>query len=141
LNSILKTSKDVTIYIPHWYVRAKVGFENSEAFAMKPLRKSLLIFLVVTVLFIIVYSYLFLFLMASAEGRSYSIIDAVYWVIATMTTQGLGDIVFESSAGRTFAVLVMLTGIVIFFVILIPVVLEPVLESVRRSLPTKSKAK
>jgi len=107
---------------------------------MRPLRKSLLIFLVVTVLLIIVYSYIFLFLMARGEGRSYSIIDAVYWVIATMTTQGLGDIVFESGAGRTFAVLVMLTGIVIFFVILIPVVLEPVLESVRRSLPTKSKA-
>ena len=100
---------------------------------MRPLRKSLLIFLVATVLFIIVYSFIFLFLMASAEGRSYSIIDAVYWVIATMTTQGLGDIVFESSGGRIFAVLVMLTGIIIFFVILIPVVLEPVLESVRRS--------
>jgi Trk K+ transport system NAD-binding subunit len=107
---------------------------------MRPLRKSLLIFLVATVLFIIVYSYVFLFLMANAEGRSYSIIDAVYWVIATMTTQGLGDIVFASSAGRIFAVLVMLTGIIIFFVILIPVVLEPVLESVRRSMPTKSKA-
>jgi len=107
---------------------------------MRPLRKSLLIFLVATVLFIIVYSYVFLFLMASAEGRSYSIIDAVYWVIATMTTQGLGDIVFASSVGRIFAVFVMLTGIIIFFVILIPVVLEPVLESVRRSVPTKSKA-
>ncbi len=107
---------------------------------MRPLRKSLLIFLVATVLFIIVYSFIFLFLMASTEGRSYSIIDAVYWVIATMTTQGLGDIVFASSVGRIFAVLVMLTGIIIFFVILIPVVLEPVLESVRRSVPTKSKA-
>ncbi|MEI7827040.1 MAG: NAD-binding protein [Euryarchaeota archaeon] len=107
---------------------------------MRPLRKSLLIFLVATVLFIIVYSYVFLFLMASAEGRSYSIIDAVYWVIATMTTQGLGDIAFKSGVGRIFVVLVMLTGIIIFFVILIPVVLEPVLESVRRSVPTKSKA-
>jgi len=107
---------------------------------MRPLRKSLLIFLVATVLFIIVYSYVFLFLMASAEGRSYSIIDAVYWVIATMTTQGLGDIVFKSGVGKIFVVLVMLTGIIIFFVILIPVVLEPVLESVRRSVPTKSKA-
>jgi Trk K+ transport system NAD-binding subunit len=107
---------------------------------MRPLRKSLLLFIIATVLFIIVYSYVFLFLMASAEGRSYSIIDAVYWVIATMTTQGLGDIVFASSVGRIFAVLVMLTGIIIFFVILIPVVLEPVLESVRRSVPTKSKA-
>jgi len=107
---------------------------------MKPLRKSLLTFLLATALFIIVYSAVFLFLMASVEGRSYTIIDAVYWVIATMTTQGLGDIVFESSVGRMFAVLVMLTGIIIFFVILIPVVLEPVLESVRRSVPTKSKA-
>src|SRR5450759_5864633 len=95
---------------------------------MKPLRKSLLTFLLATALFIIVYSAVFLFLMASVEGRSYTIIDAVYWVIATMTTQGLGDIVFESSVGRMFAVLVMLTGIIIFFVILIPVVLEPVLE-------------
>jgi len=78
--------------------------------------------------------------MASAEGRSYSIIDAIYWVIATMTTQGLGDIVFESGAGRTFAVLVMLTGIIIFFVSSYPSSLSPFWESVRRSLPTKSKA-
>jgi voltage-gated potassium channel len=109
-------------------------------FAIKPLSKSLFIFLAATALLVVVYSVAFLFLMASAEGRSYSIIDAVYWVIATMTTQGLGDIVFASSVGRIFAVLVMLTGIILFFAILIPLVVTPVLLSVRRSVPTKSKA-
>ena len=78
--------------------------------------------------------------MANAEGRSYTMIDAIYWVMATMTTQGLGDIVFVSEAGRMFTVLVMLTGIILFFAILIPLVVTPVLLSVRRSVPTKSKA-
>src|SRR5674536_387213 len=75
---------------PALICKCKVGFENPEVFAMKPLRKSLLTFLLATALFIVVYSAVFLFLMASVEGRSYTIIDAVYWVIATMTTQGLG---------------------------------------------------
>jgi Trk K+ transport system NAD-binding subunit len=119
---------------------AEVSVESSKVFAMKPFRKSLLIFLAAATLLVVVYSLVFLFLMASAEGRSYTIVDAVYWVIATMTTQGLGDIVFVSSAGRMFAVLVMLTGIILFFAILIPLVVTPVLQSVRGSVPTKSKA-
>ena len=85
---------------------AEVSLESSKVFAIKPFRKSLLIFLAAAVLLVVVYSFVFLFLMASAEGRSYTIVDAVYWVITTMTTQGLGDIVFVSSAGRMFAVLV-----------------------------------
>jgi len=109
-------------------------------FAIKPLRKSLLIYVAATVLLVVVYSFVFLFLMASAEGRSYTAVDAVYWVITTMTTQGVGDIVFVSSIGRIFAVLVELSGIVLFFAILIPIVVAPVLQSVRASVPTKSKA-
>jgi Trk K+ transport system NAD-binding subunit len=109
-------------------------------FAIKPLRKSLLIYVAATVLLVVVYSFVFLFLMASAEGRSYTAVDAVYWVITTMTTQGVGDIVFVSSIGKIFAVLVELSGIVLFFAILIPIVVAPVLQSVRASVPTKSKA-
>jgi len=109
-------------------------------FAIRPLRKSLLIYVAATVLLVVVYSFVFLFLMASAEGRSYTAVDAVYWVITTMTTQGVGDIVFVSSIGRIFAVLVELTGIILFFAILIPIVVAPVLQSVRASVPTKSKA-
>jgi len=45
--------------------------------------------------------------MASVEGSSYRY-DGGLLGYRTMTTQGLGDIVFESSVGRMFAVLVML---------------------------------
>jgi len=110
-------------------------------FAIRPLRKSLLIYVAATVLLVVVYSLIFIFLMVSAEGRSYTAVDAVYWVITTMTTQGVGDIVFVSSIGRIFAVLVELSGIVLFFAILIPIVVAPVLQSVQGSVPTKSKAK
>ncbi|MGZ4846586.1 MAG: potassium channel family protein [Halobacteriota archaeon] len=109
-------------------------------FPIRPLRKSLLIYVAATVLLVIVYSVVFLFLMVSAEGRSYTAVDAVYWVITTMTTQGVGDIVFVSSIGKIFAVLVELSGIVLFFAILIPIVVAPLLQSVRASVPTKSKA-
>ncbi|MGZ4868942.1 MAG: potassium channel family protein [Halobacteriota archaeon] len=109
-------------------------------FAIRPLRKSLLIYVAATVLLVVIYSVVFLFLMVSAEGRSYTAVDAVYWVITTMTTQGVGDIVFVSSIGKIFAVLVELSGIVLFFAILIPIVVAPLLQSVRASVPTKSKA-
>jgi len=109
-------------------------------FAIKPLRKSLLIYVAATALLVVVYSFVFIFLMVSAEGRSYTAVDAVYWVITTMTTQGAGDIVFVSSIGKIFSMVVELTGIVLFFAILIPIVVAPVLQSVRASVPTKSKA-
>jgi len=109
-------------------------------FAIKPLRKSLLIYVAATALLVVVYSFVFLFLMVSAEGRSYTAVDAVYWVITTMTTQGAGNIVFVSSIGKIFSMVVELTGIVLFFAILIPIVVAPVLQSVRASVPTKSKA-
>ena len=108
--------------------------------AIRPLRNSLLIYLLAAVLLVVAYSFVFLYLMA-AEGRPYTMIDAFYWVIATMTTQGLADIAFKGEAGRIFSILVMLTGILLFFAILIPVVFAPVLESIRRSVPTKSKAR
>ncbi len=109
-------------------------------FAIKPLRKSLLIYVAATALLVVIYSFVFIFLMVSAEGRAYTAVDAVYWVITTMTTQGAGDIVFVSSIGKIFSMVVELTGIVLFFAILIPIVVAPVLQSVRASVPTKSKA-
>ncbi|HYA32546.1 MAG TPA: NAD-binding protein [Candidatus Bathyarchaeia archaeon] len=108
---------------------------------MRPLRKSLLLYVTTAVLLVVVYSFVFLVLMASIEGRSYTAVDAVYWVVATMTTQGVGDIVFVSNVGRIFTMLVELSGIVLFFAILIPVVVAPVLQSVQSSVPTKSNAK
>jgi len=127
------------IYILYLIYTLKDRNKSQRCLTIRPLRKSLLIYIAVAVLLVVVYSLAFLYLMHTAEGRSYTVIDAVYWVITTMTTQGIGDIVFVTSAGRIFAVLVELTGIVLFFAILIPIVVAPVLQTVTESLPTKSR--
>jgi len=64
------------------------------------------------------YSVLFHVMMAR-EGRSYDAIIGFYWTMETMSTLGYGDIVFTSTPGRMFAVLVVSTGIV-FLLILLP---------------------
>jgi voltage-gated potassium channel len=53
------------------------------------------------------------------EGRSYDWFTGFYWTMETMSTLGYGDIVFESTSGRFFAVVVVGTGIV-FLLILLP---------------------
>ena len=66
----------------------------------------------------LVYSVVFHAMMAR-EGRSYDTLIGFYWTMETMSTLGYGDIVFTSTAGRMFAVLVVTTGI-IFLLILLP---------------------
>ncbi|MGZ4932441.1 MAG: potassium channel family protein [Halobacteriota archaeon] len=90
---------------------------------------------------IAVYSAAFLSIMQDVEGKSFTGIDAVYWVVTTMTTQGLGDIVFISPVGRAFSILVQLSGIILFFAILIPIAVALIIQSLAESLPTKSRAK
>lgn len=65
----------------------------------------------------ILYSALFLVLMHH-EGRSYNWASAIYWTISTMSTLGYGDIAFESTAGRLFSILVLVTGVVVILVLL-----------------------
>lgn len=63
------------------------------------------------------YSVLFHVLMAR-EGQSYSWASALYWTITTMSTLGYGDITFTSDLGRLFSMLVLLSGILLFVVLL-----------------------
>ncbi len=72
----------------------------------------LFIFAIVTL-----YSLMFQLIMAY-EGRSYSIIDGIYWALVTMTTLGYGDIVFESDLGRFLSLITLMSGVVILLVIL-----------------------
>lgn len=73
-------------------------------------------FLVCLVLF---YATLFQHLMRVLEGRDFSFIAGVYWVITVMTTLGFGDITFHSDAGYIFAAIVTISGVV-FLLILLP---------------------
>lgn len=84
-------------------------------------RKFLFWFLVILLLLSIVYSLLFHFFMY-LEGRSYSLASGIYWTLVVLSTQGFGDIVFESDAGKLFTIFVNLTGI-IFMLVLLPFVI------------------
>jgi len=42
-------------------------------------------------------------------------IDAMYFVVASLTTTGYGDITIDSAAGRLFSMALMITGISLFF--------------------------
>jgi len=82
------------------------------------------------------YAWVFHSIMAR-EGQDHSWFTAVYWVLTVMSTLGFGDITFESDLGRLFSSLVLLTGMVMFLIILpflfIRLVYAPWLEQRSRS--------
>src|SRR5262245_7275993 len=65
---------------------------------------------------ITIYSIVFQLLMAR-EGQSHSWLSGVYWTVQTLTTLGYGDITFTSDLGRMFALLVLVTGVVVLFIL------------------------
>ncbi len=67
---------------------------------------------------VVIDSVLFQALMWWLEGKSYSFLNGVYWTLSTMSTLGLGDIVFTTTIGRMYTMFVLLTGIVLFLVVL-----------------------
>lgn len=101
----------------------------------------LLRYLVVLAGVVIAYSVLF-HVLCAFEGQSHPWWAGIYWSISTMTTLGLGDVVFTGFAGQIFTVIVVVTGI-LFLLVLLPLVLmqfAPWLEArgaarIRRQLP------
>lgn len=89
-----------------------------------------------------VYSMIFVFLMGhEGQMENADLMTAVYWVVITMTTVGYGEVIFYSSVGRIFSVLVSVSGIVIFFAVAFPVIVTPWIESMSRGLPAKAPPK
>jgi voltage-gated potassium channel len=78
----------------------------------------LLRFTLVLLLLVILYSVIFHAIMF-VEGREYSWITGIYWTLTVMSTLGFGDITFASDLGRTFSILVMVSGMV-FLLVLLP---------------------
>ena len=90
-------------------------------FQNKTMRKNLRnlsTFLAVIAAAITLYSILFHFIM-EYEGKQYSWITGFYWTLTVMSTLGFGDITFSSDLGRSFSMIVLLSGIV-FLLIMLP---------------------
>jgi voltage-gated potassium channel len=104
------------------------------------MRSRILNSILIFIFLILFYSTLFVALMQNYEGRSYSIVDGFYWVIATITTVGYGDIYFTTPAGKIFSVVVMVSGVLYFFGFLLPYAIIPWAEErLKLVLPTSVK--
>ena len=65
----------------------------------------------------VVYSILFHVLMLY-EGQEHSWMTGLYWTLTVMSTLGFGDITFHSDLGRTFSIVVLLSGMVSLLMLL-----------------------
>ncbi len=72
------------------------------------------------------------------EGQQKNInaATAAYWVVATMTTLGYGDVVFKTQIGYIFSIIVALSGISILWAVVIPLGITPNLERMVRAAPS-----
>ena len=89
---------------------------------------------------LVAYSAAFQYIM-HMEGREYSYIAGLYWIISTMSTLGQGDITFFSDIGMLFTLLVLCTG-VFFLLALLPFTIIRLFQSsarVPRELPENTR--
>lgn len=74
-------------------------------------------FTIFVLLLVLLYTFLFHVIMLR-EGREFSTITGLYWTLTVMSTLGFGDITFSSDLGKLFSVLVLMSGIVLFMLLL-----------------------
>ena len=80
-------------------------------------RKTVIVLSLIFIVLVLSYSFLFHEIMAR-EGRVFSWPSSIYWTMTTMTTLGFGDITFTSDLGRSFSVLVLVSGSAFLLVVL-----------------------
>ncbi len=103
--------------------------------------KSVIIYISIFTFLVLTYGMVFQYLMRTYENRNYDFITAIYWVIVSMTTVGYGDIYFNSSMGHLFSIVVALSGVMMIFALLFPLVVTPWLEqTIKKELPAKAPA-
>lgn len=75
-------------------------------------------FLAVIVGTVILFSAGFRTIMLVVENREFSWMTSLYWTLTVMSTLGFGDITFHTDIGRAFSIVVLLTGLVMFVIVL-----------------------
>ena len=73
-----------------------------------------------------------------SKFENVSLFEAFYWVVTTTTTVGYGDIVAKTFAGRTLAIIVMLSGIGVLGVFLASIADMLIEKSLKRKVNVKS---
>ncbi|MFB3766625.1 MAG: TrkA family potassium uptake protein [Methanotrichaceae archaeon] len=105
------------------------------------LRKNVELILAI-ILMIAVYGLIFMTLMDyESQTQNINPITALYWVMTTITTLGYGDIVFRSEIGRFFTMIVAVSGIVIFWAVILPMGLTPRFERLVKAKPNSAPEK
>ncbi|MDD6087997.1 MAG: NAD-binding protein [Desulfovibrionaceae bacterium] len=99
------------------FMLAMIGLTVQSTPIGKQSRQFLRQFFLFTVLLIALYSFIFHELML-LEGRDFSAIDSVYWTMTVMSTLGFGDITFHGTYGRFFSIIVMLSGVLLFMLVM-----------------------
>ena len=103
------------------------------------INKSILTYVSIFTFFVLLYSILFQYLMHTYENRDFSFITSIYWIIVSMTTVGYGEIYFTTPIGQLFSALVALSGVMMIFALLFPLVVTPWLEKrILVELPTRA---
>ncbi|MGA9139812.1 MAG: NAD-binding protein [Methanocella sp.] len=79
---------------------------------------------------VLVYTLVFMFLQGHGDFnvRNVDYVTALYWVVISMTTTGYGDIYPVTLAGKLFSMLVVVTGLLILFAIVLPLMVTPIME-------------
>jgi len=101
------------------------------------INKSIFTYVFIFTFFVLLYSILFQYLMHTYENKDFSFVTSIYWVIVSMTTVGYGEIYFTTQIGQLFSALVALSGVMMIFALLFPLVVTPWLEGrILKELPT-----
>ena len=80
--------------------------------------KLLCYFILVLALLVMLFSVLFHYIMLF-EDKEFSWVTGFYWTLTVMSTLGFGDITFASDLGKTFTMVVLLSG-VLFLLVMLP---------------------
>lgn len=93
-----------------------------------------------TAFLIVLYSMLFHYIMG-LEGREFSLVTGFYWTLTVMSTLGSGDIIFHSNLGMFFTIVVLISGILLFMLLLpfifIRFIYQPWLEAHQQNVVPK----
>ncbi|WP_424359419.1 potassium channel family protein [Methanocella sp. MCL-LM] len=76
----------------------------------------------------LIYTLLFMELADNFNVGEADFLTALYWVVISMTTTGYGDIYPVTALGHIFSMIVILTGLLILFAIVLPLMVNPIIE-------------